>query len=85
MDEQMARVLDSVIVPGAERSLLQLGLVRSVERADGQAHIVLGDAALADDLQQTVGESLKVAVAAVTGEDALVEFTQMSTEEANDV
>jgi len=85
MDEQIARVLDSVIVPGAERSLLQLGLVRSVERADGQVRIVLGDAALADDLQQTVRESLRVAVAAVTGEDALIEFSKMSTEEANEV
>jgi hydrogenase maturation protease len=85
MDEQIARVLDSVIVPGAERSLLQLGLVRAVERADGQVHIVLGDAALVDESQQAVAESVRVAVAAVTGEDALVEFTSMTTEEANDV
>ncbi|MCK9357586.1 MAG: Mrp/NBP35 family ATP-binding protein [Dehalococcoidia bacterium] len=85
MDEQIARVLDSVIVPGAERSLLQLGLVRDVERADGQVHIVLGDAALADESQQAVAESVRVAVAAVTGEDAFVEFTSMTTEEANDV
>jgi len=85
MDEQIARVLDSVIVPGAERSLLQLGLVRSVERADGQVRIVLGDAALEEDLQQTVRESLRVAVAAVTGEDALIQFSKMSTEEANEV
>lgn len=85
MDEQFARVLDSVIVPGAERSLLQLGLVRSVERADEQVRIVLGDAALEEDLQQTIRESLRVAVAAVTGEDALIEFSKMSTEEANEV
>ena len=85
MDEQIARVLDSVIVPGSERSLLQLGLVRSVERADGQFRIVLGDAALMHDVQRTVHESLRVAVAAVTGEDALIEFTKMSTEEANEV
>jgi Mrp family chromosome partitioning ATPase len=85
MDEQIERVLDSVIVPGAERSVLQLGLVRSIDRADGQVRIVLGDAGLMDDTKQAVSESLRVAVAAVTGEDALVEFSSMTTEEANDV
>lgn len=85
MDEQIARVLDSVIVPGAERSVLQLGLVRSVERADGQVRIVLGDAALVDDLQQTVGESLRVAVAAVTGEGCTVQWVSVTTDEANEI
>jgi Mrp family chromosome partitioning ATPase len=85
MDEQIERVLDSVIMPGAERSVLQLGLVRSIDRADGQVRIVLGDAGLMDDTKQAVSESLRVAVAAVTGEDALVEFSSMTTDEANDV
>ena len=85
MDEQIERVLDAVIVPVAERSALQLGLVRGVERADGQVRIVLGDAALTEDVKQSVAESVRVAVAAVTGEDALVEFTSMTTEEANQI
>ena len=85
MDEQISRVLDSVIVPGAERSVLQLGLVRSVDHVDGQVHIVLGDAALTGETKQAVEESVRVAVAAVTGEDALVQFTSMTTEEANQI
>jgi Mrp family chromosome partitioning ATPase len=85
MDEQIERVLDSVIVPGAERSVLQLGLVRSIDRADGQVRIVLGDAALVDEAKQAVDESVRVAVAAVTGEDAVVRFTSMTTEEANHI
>ena len=85
MDEQIERVLDSVIVPGAERSVLQLGLVRSIDRADGQVRIVLGDAALVDEAKQAVDESVRVAVAAVTGEDAVVQYTSMTTEEANHI
>jgi len=85
MDEQIERVLDSVIVPGAERSILRLGLVRSVERVDGQVRIVLGDAALVDEAKTAVDESVRVAVAAVTGEDAVVQFTAMTTEEANHI
>jgi ATP-binding protein involved in chromosome partitioning len=85
MDEQIERVLDSVIVPGAERSVLRLGLVRGVERVDGQVRIVLGDAALVDEAKRAVDESVRVAVAAVTGEDAVVQFTPMTTEEANHI
>jgi len=85
MDEQIERVLDSVIVPGAERSVLQLGLVRSIDRADGQVRIVLGDAALVDEAKQAVDESVRVGVAAVTGEDAVVQYTSMTTEEANHI
>ena len=85
MDEQIERVLDSVIVPGAERSVLQLGLVRSIERADGQVRIVLGDAALVDEAKQAVDESVRVAVAAVTGEDAVVQYSSMTAEEANHI
>ena len=85
MDEQIERALDSVVVPGAERSLVQLGLVRQVARSDGQVSIVLGDAALADEMKQAIDESVRVAVAAVTGDDAVVEFTSMTTEEANDI
>jgi ATP-binding protein involved in chromosome partitioning len=85
MDEQIERVLDSVIVPGAERSVLRLGLVRNVERVDGQVRIVLGDAALVDEAKRAVDESVRVAVAAVTGEDAVVQFTPMTTEEANHI
>jgi len=85
MDEQIERVLDSVIVPGAERSVLQLGLVRSIDRADGQVRIVLGDAALVGEAKLAVDESVRVAVAAVTGEDAVVQYTSMTTEEANHI
>lgn len=83
MDEQVTRVLDSVIVPGADRSLLQLGLVRSVERADGRVRVVLGDAALQDEVKRMVGEALRIAIASVTGEDCEVAFSSMSVEEAN--
>jgi len=85
MDERIARVLDSVTVPGAERSLQQLGLVRSVEHEDGQVRIVLGDAGVVDESKRVLADSVRVAVAAVTGEDAVVEFTKMTTEEANDI
>ncbi len=59
MDEQLRQVLDSVIMPGAGRSVLQLGLVQNIDRMDGQVQIALGDAALLDDTKRTVEESVR--------------------------
>lgn len=85
MDEQIERVLDSVLVPVAERSVLQLGIVHSIERLDGRVHVVLGDAALMDDMQQVVAEGVRVAVSGATGQECEVEFVHMTTEEANQI
>jgi len=85
MDEQVLRAVDSVVVPGAERSPVQLGLLKSIEREDGHVRVVLGDAALMPDMKEALEESVRVAVASVTGEDATVVFTSMTTEEANDI
>ena len=85
MDERIVRAVDSVIVPGTERSPMQLGLLRSVESEDGRVHIVLGDAALTPDVKEALEENVRVAVASVMGEDATVTFTSMTTEEANDI
>ncbi|MFC2008919.1 P-loop NTPase [Chloroflexota bacterium] len=83
MEVSLERALDSVIVPGAERSLTQLNLVQRIDRSDGQVRVVLGDAALTDEVKRAVDESVRVAVAAVSGEDAVVDFVSMTTEEAN--
>ncbi len=85
MDEQIAKILDSVVVSDAERSVLQLGLVHSVTREDGQIRIVLGDAALTDETKKAVDEGVRAAVEAATGKDVLVEFVAMTTEEANHI
>jgi len=85
MEQSIEHVLDSVVVPGAERTLTQLNLVNRVDRLDGQVRIVLGDAALSDEAKRTVDESVRVAVAAVTGEDAVVDFVSMTTEQANTI
>jgi Mrp family chromosome partitioning ATPase len=85
MDEQILRAVDSVVVPGAERSPVQLGLLKSIEREDGRVRIVLGDAALMPEMKEALEESVRVAVAAVTRDDATVEFAPMTTEEANSI
>ncbi len=82
MSEQITRILDSIIVPGANRSLVQLGLVRSDSRQDGRVEIELGDAALMDDVRQSVIEHVRVAVAEATGESSNVQFVSMTPEEA---
>ncbi len=85
MEERIAQLLDSVIVPGAGRSVLQLGLLRSIDQVDGQVRIVLGDAALIDDAKQSIEESIRMAVSSITGQDILVQFAHMTTGEANDI
>jgi Mrp family chromosome partitioning ATPase len=85
MDENIERALDSILVPGADRSPVQLNLVKSVERNDGLVRVVLGDAALSGEVKQSLEESVRVAVAAVTGDDATVEFTPAKPEEVNEI
>ena len=85
MEEALARALDSVVVPGAERTLTQLNLVQRVDRSDGQVRVVLGDAALTDEVKQAVDENVRVAVASVSGDDAVVDFVSMTPEEANTI
>ncbi len=85
MDEQILRAVDSVIVPGAGRSPVQLGLLKDIQEEEDRVRIVLGDAALMADMKDAVEESVRVAVASVTGRDATVAFTAMSTEEANEI
>ena len=85
MEESLARALDSVVVPGAERTLTQLNLVQRVDRSDGQVRVVLGDAAMSDEAKQAVDESVRVAIASVSGDDAVVDFVLMTTEEANTI
>jgi len=85
MDENIERALDSILVPGADRSPVRLNLVKSVERNDGLVRVVLGDAALSNEAKGSLEESVRVAVAAVTGDDATVEFIAAKPEEVNEI
>ncbi len=84
-DEKIQSALDSILVPGADRSVVQLNLVKSVEQNDGTVHVVLGNAALSADVQKYVSESARVAVAAVMGVDAKVDFAEAKPEEVNEI
>lgn len=85
MDAQLIRILDSIVIPGAERSVVQLGLVRQVQRHDGQIPIELGDAALMEDVRQSIGEHVRAAITDATGEAVSVQFVNMTPEEENDI
>ncbi len=84
-DKKIERALDSILVPGANRSPVQLNLVKSVERNDRLVRVVLADAALTGEVKQSLDESVRVAVAAVTGDDARVEFVAAKPEEVNEI
>jgi hydrogenase maturation protease len=84
-DKKIERALDSILVPGANRSPVQLNLVKSVERNDGLVRVVLADAALTGEVKQSLEESVRVAVAAVTGDDARVDFVAAKPEEVNEI
>jgi len=85
IDERIERALDSVQVPGSDRSIVQLNLVKSVQQDDGMVQVVLGNAALSSEVQEYVSESARVAVAAVTGGDARIEFVAAKPEEVNEI
>jgi len=74
-----------VQVPGSDRSIVQLNLVKSVQQDDGMVQVVLGNAALSSEVQEYVSESARVAVAAVTGGDARIEFVAAKPEEVNEI
>lgn len=85
IDEKIQGALDSILVPGADRSIVQLNLVKSVEQNDGMVRVVLGNAALSAEVQKYVSESARVAVAAVTGGDAKVDFVAAKPEVVNEI
>jgi Mrp family chromosome partitioning ATPase len=79
---QIRKALEGVMDPELGKSLIELGMVRHVEIADGQVEIVLAITTMACPLKDQIVGDVKAAVGALEAIDAVsVELTEMTDEE----
>ena len=84
--EEVKAVLDTVLVPGAMRSLVKMNLVRDVRVADGKVDITLATAALMKGTQDWLKEKVKDAAAKLDGvKDVNVSYVEIKPKELNNI
>ena len=57
--EEVMKNLETVLVPGAMRSLVKINLIRTISVADGKIDITLASAALAEGIQEWLKDTVK--------------------------
>jgi ATP-binding protein involved in chromosome partitioning len=65
--EELKLALDTVLVPGVKRSLLQMNLIKNISAADGKAEITLFNAALMKGTREWLSEQIKEALSKMDG------------------
>jgi Mrp family chromosome partitioning ATPase len=84
--EQVQHALTQVIDPELGRNILELGMVRDIQIADGDVHIMLALTIMGCPLRNYLQEQTQMAAAAVPGvENVTVELTAMTEEERQEV
>jgi Mrp family chromosome partitioning ATPase len=66
-EQQVMEGLDTVLVPGVMRSIVQMNLLRNININDGKIDITLASAALAPGTQEWLKDKISDAVSGLTG------------------
>ncbi len=86
IEEKVQFALESVLVPGVMRSLVQVNLVRGIEVKDGKAKITLASTALGSDAQQFVREKVIEVIKKLPAvSEVSVDFVEAKPKEVNDI
>ncbi len=86
IEQQIRENLNGVLVPGANRSLNGLNLVREITVSNGKASITLASAALNSDAQDWIGKKVKETCADLAQLQSIeVHFTDTKPSELNDI
>jgi Mrp family chromosome partitioning ATPase len=86
MREQVMKSLDTVLVPGAMRSLVKMNLVREVDVADHKIDIAIASAALAPAAQDWLREKIKQVTGQIAGEEEVnVSFVDGKPKDLNEI
>ncbi|MEA1959612.1 MAG: Mrp/NBP35 family ATP-binding protein [Chloroflexota bacterium] len=84
--EEVMGSLESVMVPGLERSLVKANLVRDIKVADGKAEVMLASTALATGVQEWLADRIKESVIELPGVTEInVTFTDEKPRDLNEI
>ena len=84
--EEIKATLDTVLVPGVERSLVKMNLVKDVSVSDGKVDIILANAALMKGTQEWLNDKVKEAVVKLDGvKDVNINFAETKPKELNSI
>jgi len=85
-EEQIKASLDGILVPGAMRSPVKMNLVRRISISEGKVNISLASAALMEEIQERLKQSIKEVVGKMDGvSEVEVNFTSEKPKDLNDV
>ncbi|MFA5055853.1 MAG: Mrp/NBP35 family ATP-binding protein [Dehalococcoidia bacterium] len=78
--------LETIIIPGSTRSLVQANLVRDINVADGKVELKLSSAALAPGVQEWLADRIKEEVGTLPDvKDVEVAFTDEKPKDVNEI
>ena len=84
--EEVMKNLETVLVPGAMRSLVKMNLVRTISVADGKINITLASAALAEGTQEWLKDTIKDATGKFDGVNEVnVSFADGKPKDLNEI
>jgi Mrp family chromosome partitioning ATPase len=84
--EEVKNVLDSVLVPGAMRSLVKMNLIKDISVADNKIDIVLANAALMKDTQEWLTDKIKEVLIKLDGvKDVNISYAEAKPKELNSI
>jgi Mrp family chromosome partitioning ATPase len=84
--EEVKAVLDTVLVPGVERSLVKMNLAKDVNIANGKVDVVLANAALMKATQEWLTNEVKEAIVKLDGVKAIdVSYAEVTPKELNKI
>jgi Mrp family chromosome partitioning ATPase len=84
--EEVKAVLDTVLVPGVERSLVKMNLAKDVNIANGKVDVVLANAALMKATQEWLTNEVTEAIVKLDGVKAVdVSYAEVTPKELNKI
>ncbi len=85
-EEQVMKSLETVLVPGAMRSLVKMNLVRDVSIDNGKVDVTLASAALATEAQEWLKDRIKDATGSLAGvKEVNVSFVDGKPKDLNEI
>ena len=84
--DQIKQSLEAVWVPGVNRSIVGLNMVREIDLSDGRVDVTLASTGLSEAAQKWVSQKTREAINKLPGvEDVIVDYTSVKANEINQV
>jgi hydrogenase maturation protease len=84
--EEVKTVLDTVLVPGAMRSLVKMNLIKDISVADNKIDVILANAALMKGTQEWLIDTIKETINKLDGvKDVNISYAEAKPKELNSI